>query len=341
MRFIIYVVTLSLVFFRCSQKEQITLNEELQKLGKAPQYFKILNNKVDTIKTLNGVALIIQPNSFVVNDTEEKDSIQIELKEVFKKSDMVFNGLSTLSNGNLLESYGMIYLKATSENDDVLEIIGGKSIRVLIPNKINGSDGELFYGQENDSTLNWDYAGQNKDTTETIVTTIKESEGAEIREQVYQVKEGYRKLISDSSYFLKFRPGFDYAIRSNPIETLPPTEFYDFEIKNLGWINCDRFISITETSDLQINLKNYSNPIAYIIFSDINSVIELFFQEGKTKIENLPNGFTANIVVIDKINGKLVWTGKNLKLGTEKHLTLDTRAISVDMLKLELEKLDK
>jgi hypothetical protein len=339
MRQILYGVTLFIVFTSCSQKESLILDEELKRLGTASQVFSILNDKVDTIKTTNGTIFIIQPNSFLGNAGQERDSIRIEVKEVFKKSDMILNGLGTVSNGNLLESYGMIYLKATSVKEE-LKIKEDKSIRVLIPNKTKGSDGELFYAVENDSTLNWEYAGQRKDTTETVVTSIEKSKGAEIRRQTYKITDGQRELVSDTSYFFKFRPGFDYALGSTPIEFLPPLEYYDFEIKNLGWINCDRFINITDKVELQIQLKNHFKPIGYLIFTDINSVLEIFFEDGKAKIEELPNGFTVNIVVIDKIKGDLVWTNQSLELGTENNLTLETRPIEKNKLKTELEKLD-
>jgi hypothetical protein len=117
---------------------------------------------------------------------------------------------------------------------------------------------------------------------------------------------------------------------------------YEFEVTNLGWINCDRFIEISDKVDLEIELKSFSQPIGYIVFSDINSVMEILFDEkGKATPKSLPKGFTSDLIVIDKIKDNFMWTKQNLKIGTENKLTLETRKITADELKGELKKLDK
>jgi hypothetical protein len=116
----------------CSERESLTFDKELQKLGDPPQIFTISNDKTDTIKTRNGTRIIIRPNTFVFNDGKDtKESIQIELREVFDKSDMILNGLGTISDGRLLESFGMIYLRARSD-DNELYIKDGSSMTVSV-----------------------------------------------------------------------------------------------------------------------------------------------------------------------------------------------------------------
>jgi hypothetical protein len=60
---------------------------------------------------------------------------------------MILNGVSTLSDGTLLESFGMVNIKAIS-NGQELRIKNNSSIKLSIPNKKGGTRGELFYGHK-------------------------------------------------------------------------------------------------------------------------------------------------------------------------------------------------
>jgi hypothetical protein len=150
MQRLLFGISIIIMLIGCSERETLTIDQEIQKFAKPPQIFTIQNDKVDTLITTNGIKLIIQPNSLEFNDgSQPDDSIQIELKEVFDKLDMILNGVGTMSEGTLLESFGMVNIKAIS-NGRELRIKNNSSIKLLIPNKRRGTRGELFYGQLND-----------------------------------------------------------------------------------------------------------------------------------------------------------------------------------------------
>lgn len=324
----------------CSERESLTLDKELQKLGDPPQIFTISNDKTGTIDTKNGTKIIIRPNTFVFSDgTDTKESIQIELREVFDKSDMILNGLGTISDGRLLESFGMIYLRASSD-DNELHIKDGSSMTVSIPNKRKGDAGELFYGAQTDNSLNWEYAGSTRDTTEVVETIIPMSDGrASVKRTTYRYVDGLKEFVSDTLFSINYECCQDSA-STEPAGTVPDT--YKFEVTKLGWINCDRFLELTDKVDLEIELKKCSQPIGYLVFSDINSVMRILFNEqGRASVKDLPNGYAADLIVIDKIKGNFMWTKQSIRIGKEKKLSLKTRQTSRDELKSELKKLDK
>ena len=304
MRRILLGLIIISIFNNCSEKEKLTLDQEIQKLGDSIQIFTVTLGKTDTIVANNGTRLIIRPNTFMFNDGQDtKEPIQIELKEIFDKSDMILSGLGTLSDGRLIESFGMIYLSATFDGKE-LKLKENSSIAVSIPNKRKGDAGELFYGVQTNSIVNWKYASTTNDTTEVV--------------------EAYTQLPDEG--------GGKFEL---PI-------FYEFEIKNLGWINCDRFIEITDKVDLEIELKTSNHAIGYLIFADINSVIQLTFNEkGIAIVENLPKDYSADVIVIDKIDKTCMWTKQNLKIGVKSKVTLETRKINEEELKTELKSLDQ
>jgi len=290
--------------------------------------------------TIDGVSIIIPPNTLAFLDGQTpKESVQIEIREVFNKSNMILSGLGTTSNGRLLESYGMIELLATSGGKD-LKIRDGGSIRVTIPNKSNSYDGELFYGQESSNILNWNYADTTKDTTVVVETLRPMSDDlASVKRTTYRFVNGLREFVSDTLFTIKYGWRGDSA--SADFATGFPKE-YEFEVTKLGWINCDRFIEVNDKVDLEIELKAYSQPIGYLVFSDINSVMQILFDEkGKTIAKNLPNNYEVDLIVIDNIKGDIMWTKQNIKIGSATKLSLQTQKTTENELRSELKKLDR
>lgn len=341
MRQILLGVITASMLTSCSEKETLIFDKELQQLSDQSQIFTIAFDIGDTLETKNGTRIIIEPNTFVFNDGQDtKEPIQIEVKDVFDKSEIILNGLGTVSDGRLLESFGMVYLRATSDGRE-LKIRDKGSITISIPNRREGYYGELFYGADVDRSLNWEYAGEIPDTTVVEETIMPLSDTkASVKRTTYKFINGLKEFVSDTVFTIKYQCCQDSVVGMDEAIYVPRA--YEFEVTKLGWINCDRFIDISEKIDLEIELKSFSQPIGYIVFSDINSVMEILFDEkGRATPKSLPKGFTADLIVIDKIKDNFVWTKQNLKIGTENKLTLETRKITADELKGELKKLDK
>jgi hypothetical protein len=341
MRQILLGVIIASILASCSEKESLTFDKVLQQFSDQSQFFTITNDIGDTLATKNGTRIIIEPNTFVFNDGQDtEEPIQIEVKDVFDKSEMILNGLGTVSDRRLLESFGMVYLRATSDGRE-LKIRDKGSITISIPNPREGYYGELFYGAEVDRSLNWEYAGEIPDTTviEETIMPLSDTK-ASVKRTTYKFINGLKEFVSDTVFTIKYQCCQDSVVGMEEAIYIPRA--YEFEVTNLGWINCDRFIEISDKVDLEIELKSFSQPIGYIVFSDINSVMEILFDEkGKATPKSLPKGFTSDLIVIDKIKDNFMWTKQNLKIGTENKLTLETRKITADELKGELKKLDE
>jgi hypothetical protein len=341
MRQILLGLIITSILTSCSEKESLTFDKELQQLSAPSQFFIITNDKGDTLETKNGTKVIIEPNTFVdIDGQDTKEPIQIEVKDVFDKSEMILNGIGTVSNGRPLESFGMVYLKATS-GDKELKIKENGVIKVSIPNRREDYYGELFYGAEIDGSLNWVYAGKIPDTTivEETIMPLSDSK-ASVKSTTYRFNKGLKEFVSDTIFTIKYKCCQDSVVGMKPAIYLPKS--YDFEVTNLGWINCDRFLDIKDKVDLEIELKNFSQPIAYLVFSDINSVMEILFNaDGKAMANDIPKNYQIDLVVIDKIKGHFMWTKRSTKIGTENKLTIETAKITEDELETELSKLDK
>jgi hypothetical protein len=327
-----------LIIFSCTNKEPLTIDDEIQKLSEPFLTFLIENDKVDTILTANGTRLIIQPNSFEFNDGSVPNGpIKIQLKEVFEKPDMILNRLSTMSNGDLLESFGMINIKAES-NGQELRIRKNTSLILEIVNKKNGSRGELFYGKlKENKTIEWEYEGGN-DITEVVDTIIQKSNGlAEFKRTTYKIINYKKYFVSDTSFTTTYYPDAD-STRNTSFIYIP--EHYKFEIKKLGWINCDRFVEVRNKTTLRIEIEDYSMPTGFIVFDSLNSATSLFFDnKGKAQIDILPDKSSVDLVILDKIGDNIFWSKTSLTTGQVTSIKVKTNKITIEELRSELNKI--
>ena len=88
------------------------------------------------IKGKDGTLIVIPPNSLEDSlGISITGSIIVELKEYYRKSDMILNGLQTLSNKeNILETAGMINI-IVKQNNIGLELKNNSRFLIQIPNK--------------------------------------------------------------------------------------------------------------------------------------------------------------------------------------------------------------
>lgn len=105
-----------------------------------------------TITTPSGVIVVVPPNAFVEEDgSAPKDPVQLVLKEALKPGDWLAMNLGTVSNGELLESGGMLSVEAVAAGRP-LRLADDAELTVAIPaaQKVD-PDMRLFYGQHTES----------------------------------------------------------------------------------------------------------------------------------------------------------------------------------------------
>jgi hypothetical protein len=126
-------------------------NREAIKTEQQPEQF-IINNATDTIiETKEGIVFAIPANAF--NSTDK--NIELEIKTALDANSIIQQGLSTVSNGSLLQTAGMFYIAGRAGGQPVSL---SKEIAVSIPaGEINPAM-QLFDGVEGEGTggqINW------------------------------------------------------------------------------------------------------------------------------------------------------------------------------------------
>lgn len=228
------------------------------------QTFKVSPKKEIVINGEKGTTIRIPENAFVdTKGVTVTGEITIELLEIYTKSDMILNNIQTTSNQKLLETRGMIYIRAISKNIEV-GLKKDEFYTIEFPTKNKQKDMNIFYGDTTSHNINWQQANNN------------------------------------------FRSDYTY------IENQKELNKYIFNSTEFGWINCDRFVNQTETTDLIVNTTDTLGVNFCLVFKSINSVMNVSDRNGVIKFYNVPVGQTATLVAFKRTSQETFYSSKTV-----------------------------
>ena len=146
MKKILFFAILTLLVFSCSnnQSELKLFNPK----NLRTQHFLINPAKDTTLIGFRGGLFSIEKGSF-----DGEGLIDIEIKEAYSPSEIVYAGLTTESDGRLLESGGMVYFNAKQKGKQIQLL---KPVDISIPTNYINKEMKLFKGEEKaDGSINW------------------------------------------------------------------------------------------------------------------------------------------------------------------------------------------
>lgn len=131
-------------------------SDPFQKSISESQYFEIDNIKDNVISGKNGTIIVFPKNCFLdKNGTKVEGNIKIELTESLSLNEMILSNLTTSSNGNLLQTDGMIYFNATKDSEQ-LKIDKSNPIHIEIPTKKRQDNMSAYKGiRDSVGNMNW------------------------------------------------------------------------------------------------------------------------------------------------------------------------------------------
>lgn len=133
--------------------EQVDKNTLISNL--APEYFA-WNGKDTAMLSKNGILISIPESAFLLNGKPYTEPALIQFQEALDAATIVKAGLSTTSNGKLLETQGMFSFKALSKDGELLTINPKTGIYVQVPVDEYKDGMQLFSGvPDNNGIINW------------------------------------------------------------------------------------------------------------------------------------------------------------------------------------------
>lgn len=281
-------------------KETFTVNSEVRS--------QIIANK--------GTKISIPENAFVnANGNPVTGNITLDVLEVHDQSSMIWYGLPTMSNGNILESGGELMVKAFA-NGQELGLANGQELDIEMPSDNYNPNMTLYYGVETKNEIgdvNWllgDSLGYDDSISydsivycDTVYYTYNDYDtvtvtGVDSSGNAYS----YDSLAFTGTYT-------DYYLDCNN-QTQNPDQGYDFDFGSLGWINCDfLYLPTGNTSGLDVITPNDftgANTEIYLHFSSVNAVADMNYSGSnlfETQYNGIPVGMQLTIVAISELNG--------------------------------------
>ncbi|MBN2681281.1 MAG: hypothetical protein JXR58_02125 [Bacteroidales bacterium] len=195
--------------------------------------------------------------------------ITVQLWEFFSYSEMIAAGLTTTSNGKILETGGMIYIRVLCNNKE-LKLRPDKMIRIVMPTRYN-KNFELFNGKQNRGIVNWIPNSEEK------VSNLAKNMVEENEEGVWTEEEELIGSLMQSS--------------------------------SLGWINLDLFYEEKDVQDIFVKVNAISEKTSVImVFHDMKSILPggIFNAQRVLKFSGIPRGKEVTIIAFQKDGNEMM-----------------------------------
>ena len=253
----------------------VTIRDLQTQLGASRQTFTYTPGQVNTFTGAKGTVVTIPANAFMRNGQPLSAPIQLTLREIFSRADMVLSNMPTVSNGALLESAGEVFLRA-ADQDSTVRMTTGAVIQLQTqnpPNLASRDSMRLFVapassgmGGGGNSCFNW-------------------SVNTDLGSSLSPTATGNTVTVSSVLYN-----------------------------NGIGWFNCDRFYNTSNPLPIVVNVPGSSidpanNTTVFAVFRDFNGTLSVcnFTAPNIFQTNGLPQGARVSVVVIRTINNKLYY----------------------------------
>ena len=96
---------------------------------------------------------------------------------------------------------------------------------------------------------------------------------------------------------------------------------YRFEVRALGWINCDRLLEPGPRTEFTINLGeevDAGNFVSQLVFDRYKSIMQGFYSGSKIQFRSLPVGEPVHLVTVGVIDGKVYSCIKSFEVSRQE-----------------------
>jgi hypothetical protein len=333
------------------------INDFLKQFEERSQTFQVsVDEKYAQVKGKQGTIISINPADLIAeNGRQIGKTIEIELKELTNQEQLLRASAQTTSNGQILVSGGAYFINITS-NGQHLKLKEGKSLLVEFP-KITSNKMSLFYGKRDTlEQLNWQQTKQKFESKtkqsyarpmpipwKSIIENdqLLQKYLFQLRDSSLLSSEEIRRIkmrIKDRQAFIYKNNIGDTSLTKLVIEEQKKNAAIDYElykaieVKQLGWINCDRFYDFPNKTNLQYAFSDKDSVVSanvFLVFKDINSVMKCSYFSFENKkynsvFQNIPVAAKTQIIAFSIKNNK-IYTFKSdltIKANDSVQLTL-------------------
>ena len=262
---------------------------------KPSQYFLINPLKDTLIVGKEGTRLLFKAGCLL-----STKKVQIELKEYYQLGDYIKSALPTVSNGQMLQTGGSIYLDARENDANKKQVKINPQIGVQVDFTLGKNDADMqvfIKDPRTPNALNWILPSR-RVTRESweITETVLDADGKVVSEQKFNSKEEWDKHLEE-----KERKKKEMAKAAEIKETTRQKMDSKLQIYDLGYINCDKFYN-EPTLPLIVAADAKYNAQYYVVYTDIRGVLKGESHNGTVTFGSLAKNREAVLIAVSFVD---------------------------------------
>ncbi len=275
--------------------------------------------------------LLVQEETFVRKDGTVPTEVNLSVQEFYDIKSIMAAKLNTkTTSGTWLESGGMLYIEASDEKGESLDL--QKPITIGVPREDSigyKSDMQLYNGVESANGIKWElnniptYQKPSKIDFKQLAVEVGKEVGNfaldEISETSGAAKAGVKlfRFFANNNKSIKGEDKriYNKGVKNGEInaEKAEEKKKYLFNVTQMGYVNCDRSaLADYPGKDITVKLKKVDiglgSEIIYLIFPSINS---LTAPDGYDRFssydtfEKIPEGIDIVLISLKIIDGEM------------------------------------
>ncbi|HLP11934.1 MAG TPA: hypothetical protein VK177_08395 [Flavobacteriales bacterium] len=254
------------------------------------------------------------------------ENVTVRVAQYLDMDAIALKAMTTSSRGKKLQTAGMWYIEVLSNNEKLEMKPGTKyNIRVCFEGDVKPM--KVFTGQMNGTMLDW------KEQTDDKVILPGEVSSANI-ENV----EFFPNLNPDSDF--SYRNGEESGYMIDGVYDPEGGKYYDLQLNDFGWINCDAFDESDKLTDLMVSGEISEGMSVMLVFAKRKSVLPGYFCGDMKSVQftNVASEEAAMLVAFkptDK-NGNIVKYTKLITPGNQKNIRVVTEKSTLAELQAEI-----
>lgn len=146
---------------------------------------------------------------------------------------------------------------------------------------------------------------------------LSSMESRDVHIESYMLQLCCHPTIDPLKYSARFEQKYS-AYKDRALKAINRKEltFYVLTSKQLGWINCDRFLQDpSPKTDFIVSAKGVNDPQIMLVFEEINSVMQPDTTGGQFVFHNLPEGKKVKIIGTAEQNGTAILAVQSTRTG--------------------------
>lgn len=268
------------------------------------QFFYIRPNRDTVLRTASAYRIRIPAGMRRLNGQPMSDSlVQVWVREITKRSEMIFSHAPTISGGQLLESAGMFSIRLSQGGQQVVLAPNTTlNVTTVLPAALSSTANMgLFFGigSVGDSSQIGSWGPLQQGNPGAVITPIPTPGNP---------------------------AGFQVSLSSI---------LYNSNAGRLNWVNCDRFVTANPLTTVQIHATRPgatgANTITYLVFNNLNSALRAYSNPTSADVflaGQVPQGYSVTAVVMHMDGTQLYFGKQTATVAANQTFTPTLRAVT-------------